>query len=903
MDAPQPSSPSTPWHTLNTQEVITSLASDPQGLTSQEAAQRLENYGLNQLPQAKTAGPVKRFLLQFHNLLIYVLLAAAATTALLGHWIDTGVIAAVVIVNALIGFIQEGKAEQAMHAIRDMLAPKASVVRDGKRKTIASEQLVPGDIVLLEAGDKVPADCRVLTAHSLAAQESMLTGESLAVEKNTSVVEEKAALGDRTCLLYSGTMVVTGQGQAIVVSTGANTEIGRISGLLSQVETLTTPLLAQMHVFAKWLTLFVVAAGALLLLYGALLAGYPFGEIFMVVVGLSVAAIPEGLPAVLTITLAIGVQTMAKRHAIVRRLPAIETLGAVSVICSDKTGTLTRNEMMVASLATADNIFDVDGEGYAPIGDISPSPLSSGDSLPLSLQQLGLACVLCNDASLLHKENQWQCEGDPMEGALLAVAGKLGYELHDTRRHWQRTDAIPFDARYRFMATLNHNHEGAAGIFLKGAPEQVLDMCHAQLSASGETETLDKDHWLQAVEKIAAKGQRVLALAWRDCAVTQMTLEHAELRENLIFLGLVGMIDPPRAEAIQAVAECHHAGISVKMITGDHAKTASAIAQQIGLGNTQRVLTGTDIDTLDDTALRQAVSECDVFARTSPEHKLRLVTALQAQGLTVAMTGDGVNDAPALKRADAGIAMGQKGSEAAKEAADLVLADDNFASIVAAVHAGRTVYDNLSKVISFMLPVNGGEAISLVLALLLGLALPISPTQILWVNMIGSVVLAVTLAFEPAEANVMRRPPRNPATPIISGFLLWRVLFVSALFASGIFVQFNLAIAGGADEALARTVAVNTLVAMEVFYLFSIRYSQGTSISWRGVLGTPSVLVALVGVTVAQLIFTYLPAAQRVFETRSLSLGDLLGIGATGIVVLLIIEIEKYIRLKVVKGA
>lgn len=895
METDKASRSETAWHSIQTEKVLEQLESQSSGLSQQEAEARLAKYGPNQLPQPARRSALMRFLLQFHNILIYVLIGAAVITALLGHWIDTGVILLVVLVNAVISSIQEGKAEQAMNAIRHMLAPQANVIRGSERMTVDGENLVPGDIVLLEAGDKVPADLRLLTAHSTAVQEAILTGESVPVDKQTEALPLASPLGDRSCMVFSGTLVSSGQCKGVVVATGGATEIGRISGLLSEVQTLTTPLVTQMAVFAKWLTAVILVLAMALLTFAYFAATHDFTEMFMAVVGLSVAAIPEGLPAVLTITLAIGVQAMARRNAIVRRLPAIETLGSVSVICTDKTGTLTRNEMMVASVLTHRHLFDLEGMGYEPRGALKLDETHVPPAEHSMLEELARAATLCNDATLRQNDAMWHVEGDPMEGALLAFAGKMDLDIRREKAGWTRTDAIPFDARHRFMATLNHDHERHAYVFVKGAPEQVLAMCRDQRAADGATEALDQAYWTEKAQSIADLGQRVLAFAIKAVPSGQTVLEHDDIADSLTLLGMVGMIDPPRAEAVKAIAECHAAGIRVKMITGDHTGTAAAIGRQIGLQNADKVLTGNDIDALDDAALRQTVLECDIYARTSPEHKLRLVMALQSHGMTVAMTGDGVNDAPALKRADAGIAMGKKGSEAAKEAAELVLADDNFASIVAAVREGRTVYDNLSKVISFMLPVNGGEAISIICALLLGLTLPIAPTQILWVNMIGSVVLAVTLAFEPSEPKVMNRPPRDASQPILSRFVIWRVLFVSLLFAIGIFSQFNLAMAMGKDLETARTMAVNTLVAMEVFYLFSIRYGYGSSLTWRGVLGTRPVLISLALVTIAQLAFIYLPFMQAIFGTNTLAIGELALVFATGVLLLLIIEVEKKI--------
>ncbi|MBW8319118.1 MAG: HAD-IC family P-type ATPase, partial [Rhizobium sp.] len=701
IDAPHSQSPET---------CLAAMDASPNGLIGPEATRRLEEYGPNRLPEAIGRGPVLRFIAQFNNVLIYVLLAAALVTAALQHWVDTGVILAVVLANAVIGFIQEGKAEAAMSAIRNMLAPHAAVLRDGERVTVDGAELVPGDVVLLEAGDKVPADLRLLEARGLAAQEAILTGESVPVEKAVPAVAAEAPLGDRRSMLWSGTLVTQGTARGLVVATGSATEIGRIGGLLEGVERLTTPLVEQMDHFARWLSFLILLIAALLLTYGYFVGHHDFSQMFMAVVGVAVSAIPEGLPAVMTITLAIGVQAMAQRNAIVRRLPAIEAIGSVSVICTDKTGTLTRNEMVVAAVETSDGAFEITGEGYAPEGAIAPA----GD-----LTRLAHASALCNDAHLAFKDGQWTVEGDPMEGALLAFAGKVcGNHRLDNRR----LDAIPFDSRHRFMAVLTETTHGRT-VYVKGAPERVLRMC-------GD---IDLKHWHQRAEAMAGLGMRILALAERQ--EVGGTIAPTSLEQGLRFLGLVGLIDPPRPEAIAAVAECRAAGIRVKMITGDHAGTAAAIAAQIGLENPHRVLTGVDLDKLDDAQLALEVVTVDVFARTSPEHKLRLVTALQSNGLSVAMTGDGVNDAPALKRADAGIAMGQKGSEAAKEAADLVLADDNFASIAAAVREGRTVYDNLKKVISWTLPTNAGESMTIVLALLIGLALPVPAVQILCINM------------------------------------------------------------------------------------------------------------------------------------------------------------------------
>jgi magnesium-transporting ATPase (P-type) len=896
------------WHAQPPEAALRDLQTAPAGLSAAEAAARLAAHGRNKLPEAPKRSPLIRLLLQFHNILIYVLLGAAVITALLDHLVDAGVILVVVIVNAGIGFIQEGKAERAMDAIRCMLAPRTAVRRDGERRSIDSETLVPGDIVLLEAGDKVSADLRLLRVRGLQMQEAMLTGESAPVDKGVEPASADAPIGDRACMAFSGALITAGQGEGVVVATGAATEIGRIGKLLSQVQSLSTPLIRQMDVFAKWLTAIILGLSALLLLYGRYVAGYDFVELFMAVVGLAVAAIPEGLPAVLTITMAVGVQAMARRNVIVRRLPAIETLGSVSVICTDKTGTLTRNEMMVVDVVVAGQVFEVDGDGYEPKGAVRLNGAETDDAeaggaeRPTlerpTLERLARAGALCNDATLRLHDGAWTVEGDPMEGALPAFSGKIGVDARELRADWTRTDAIPFDAGRRFMATLHHDHDRHAFIFVKGAPEQVLKMCRDQRTADGGQEPLDAGFWRDKAESVAAGGRRVLALAERSVPPEHTVLERADVEGTLTLLGMVGLIDPPRAEAVAAVAECRVAGIRVKMITGDHAGTARAIGRQVGLQNTDAVLTGADIDGLDAEALQAAAPDIDIFARTSPEHKLRLVTALQACGLTVAMTGDGVNDAPALKRADAGVAMGMKGSEAAKEAASLVLSDDNFTSIAAAVREGRSVYDNIKKVIAWTLPTSAGAAATVAAALLFGMTQPITPVQILWVNLITAASLGMALAFEPPQDDVMRRPPRPRDEAMLSGELTWRIVFVSAVFLCGVYGMFAYALDRGHSVDLARTIAVNTLVMMEIFHLFFIRNIHASSLTWETVRATREIWTASAIVVAAQLAVTYLPPLQKIFGTEAMSFADCLLIVGVGAGQFMIIEAEKRLRLR-----
>jgi len=883
------------WHAKSIETVLTLLESKKQGLSSAEVIARRNKYGENKLTEKPPRGLLVRFFYQFHNVLIYVLIGAGVVTALLGHWIDAGVIFAVVFLNAVIGFVQEGKAENALRAIRQMLSPNAMVLREDHKKTIPATELVPGDIVLLQSGDKVPADLRLIKVKGLQVQEAVLTGESMAVEKTVDSVSELSVLGDRKCMCYSGTLVTHGQGVGIVVGIGAETEIGRISIMVSEVETVTTPLLQQMAVFGRWLTAAILLIALATFSFGVMIRDYSISEMFLAAVSLAVAAIPEGLPAIMTITLAIGVQRMAKRNSIIRRLPAVETLGAVSVICSDKTGTLTRNEMTVRTLSTALNLFEFAGTGYDPHGAIS---LKGRDVLleerPL-LHGVLRGAMLCNDTSIEQDNGTWQVHGDPMEGALLVAGLKSGLDRDVENKRYPRTDLIPFESEHRFMATLHHSHEGEAFIYLKGAPEQVLEICAQQRMIDGDIE-LDKNYWLNRIEEMAKLGQRVLAIAIKPVNYEHMELKFKDVDDGMILLGLFGLIDPPREEAIAAVNVCSNAGIRVKMITGDHAATARAIAQQLKLKNTSDVLTGVDIEQLNENELMQRVLNVDVYARVNPEHKLLLVELMQKQGLIVAMTGDGVNDAPALKRADVGTAMGRNGTEAAKEAAEMVLADDNFASISHAVEEGRTVYDNLKKAVLFILPTNGGEALIILGAIVMGFdQLPLTPVQILWVNMVTAVTLALSLAFEPPEKNVMQRPPRGAHEPMLTKKLVWRVVFVSIILMYGTFGLFLWEIERGASIEFARTVAVNTLVMFEIFYLFNSRYITAPVLNIEGFTGNRYVLIAIGVLVLFQLSFTYVSFMQTLFGTTAIDVEVWLRIVLVSSSVLFLVEIEKYV--------
>ncbi len=916
------------WHSLPEEDVLNVLAAGRAGLSPQEVEKRLAEYGPNRLTPPKRRGPLLRFLLQFHNVLIYVLLASAAVTAQLAHWVDTSVIVGVVVINAIIGFIQEGRAEKAMDAIRRMLSPEATVLRDGRRLVIAGEALVPGDIVLLQSGDKVPADLRLLSVKNLRIEEAALTGESTAVEKNISAVAALAVLGDRCCMAYSSTLVVYGQGAGVVVATADHTEIGRISAMLGEVQTLTTPLLRQMEVFGRWLTVAILALAAITFLFGWLVHQFNIGDMFLAAVSMAVAAIPEGLPAVLTITLALGVQRMAKRRAIVRRLPAVEALGSVTVICTDKTGTLTRNEMTAQRVMTSSQVFDVSGTGYAPHGGFSiegqeTSIVEHAESLDLLR-----AGLLCNDAELRESEGEWRIAGDPTEGALITLAMKAGMDPLFEQESLPRTDHIPFESEHRFMATLHHDHAGHGFIFVKGAVEPVLEMCNRQ-RVLGEDRPLDLPQWHSHMTKTGALGQRVLALAMKAVRKEHRELIFSDMQGGYTLLGMVGIDDPPREEAINAVRECQRAGIRVVMITGDHAETARAIAAQLGIGTHAltpvpplppvcrdehgtgrqagegygqpslrepfpiRALTGSELDALGEAALCQAVRDVDVFARASPEHKLRLVAALQANGEIVAMTGDGVNDAPALKRADIGVAMGMKGTEVAKEAAEMVLADDNFATIAHAVEEGRTVYDNIKKAIVFIMPTNGGEAGMVLVAILFGMTLPVTPVQILWVNMVTAVTLALALSFEKSEPDVMRRAPRAAREPLLSGFMIWRIAFVSLLLTGGPVALFLWEGARGVSIAESRTVAINALVLGEMAYLFNCRYLLAPVRTWQDFTGNPYVLLTIAILLVIQTIFTYLPFMQSTFGVAAIDASAWGRIIGFGVLLFAAVEMEK----------
>lgn len=897
--------PRTAWHAMSLDEAMAKVESSRDGLSDDDASSRREQHGPNRLKQEKGRPWWRRLLEQFNNVLMIILLVAAVASLFLGHTLDALAIVAVVIIIALIGFFQEGKAEQALESIRNMLSPQASVLRDGKRQTISAEDLVPGDIVMLESGDRVPADLRLLEAKRLRTEEAALTGESTPVDKQTDPVDEDADLGDRSAMVYASTIVVQGTAQGVVVETGTRTEIGRISEMLRGVEQLKTPLLRQLDSAGRVLAIFILAAAAITAAIGVVVHDEPVSAMFMAAVGLAVAAIPEGLPAIVTITLALGVQVMAKRNAIIRRLPAVETLGSISTIFSDKTGTLTRNEMTTQAIWLAEGEYRLSGIGFAPEGKLHEAPqdpesAEHGDEIRLddhpALAHFLKVGTLCNDAELAQEEERWVIHGDPTEGALVVAAAKGGLDTHQLRDEHPRQDAIPFESERKYMATLNELD--GKRLLVKGAPDRLLEMCHKVRTADGDQE-LDPAEWEERIHALSSRGLRVLALAEKDADALSGELDDADAEEGLVLLGLVGLLDPPREAAIEAVKQCLEAGIRPVMVTGDHAVTARAIAEQLGFAHTDKALTGREVEAMSDEELESCILEIDVFARAAPEHKLRLVKAMQAQGGICAMTGDGVNDGPALKRADVGVAMGIQGTEAAKEAAEMVLADDNFATIVGAIEEGRKVYDNIRKTVTFILPTNGGQGLAIMLAVLGGTLLPVTPLQALWVNMVVAVTLGLALAFEKSEDDIMRREPRDPSAALLDLFLLWRVVFVSILLLIGVFGMFSwiLQVQGGSEE-LARSGAVNMLVMGSAAYLINSRFLVNSALSLRGIFGSRPVWLAIGLVVMLQLGWTYLPFMQAVFGSAALGPLHWLVILAASVALFLIVELEKWVLRK-----
>ncbi|MFP4085404.1 MAG: cation-transporting P-type ATPase [Desulfobacteraceae bacterium] len=866
--------PKEPWHHLDLKGVAQALETDPiKGLSDKEVLARRKALGENALTQKRGQGPVIRFLLQFNQPLVIVLLAATVVTLFLREWVEAGVIFGVILINAVIGFIQEAKALKAIEALARAMVSSAMVQRENQRQKVPAQALVPGDVIFLQSGDKVPADVRLFQTRELRIDESTLTGESVPVQKEDVPLPEETGLSDRRNMAYSSTLVTHGACRAMVIATGDHTEIGRIKEMITSAEILATPLTRKIEYFSKILVYVIIALAAVTFLVGVL-RGQAWVEMFLASVALAVGAIPEGLPAAMTITLAIGVSRMAKRNAIIRKLPAVETLGSTTVICSDKTGTLTQNQMTVTELYAGDFLYTVSGVGYAPEGEITPRGGGPDAVHNWALMELLQAGILCNDSVVKETKGTYRVDGDPTEGALITCAAKEGLDVKTVNQEMPRIDTLPFESARQYMATLHDPGSGKSRIvYVKGSIESLCLECSALYAATGEVDLADARNIHNRVEGMANEGLRILAFARKEVPAETTHIEHKDLLEGLTFLGLQGMIDPPRPEAEEAIGVCQKAGIMVKMITGDHAGTAAAISRQLGLCSeacsihTREVLTGGDLSQMGDDALVDMAERTAVFARVSPEQKLRLVESLQKKDYVVAMTGDGVNDAPALKRANIGVAMGINGTDVSKEAADMVLTDDNFSTIKAAVEEGRGVFDNLTKFITWTLPTNGGEALVIMAAIFLGIALPILPLQILWINMTTALLLGLTLAFEPKEPGIMTRQPRNPKEPILNRVLIVRIVLVSLLLLIGAFGLFEVALRTSGNQDLARTMAVNTFVFGEMFYLFNCRSLSRPArklglFSNRWLWGGVGVMAGL------QVLFTYMPLFNTLFQSH-----------------------------------
>jgi Ca2+-transporting ATPase len=901
------------WHTHETEKVLREIKSSEMGLSSAEANTRLLDYGENKINRKKKDSPFKLLWRQINNPLIWVLLGSSAVATIVGKITDGLVVLAVVIINTIIGFIQEFKAGRAIEALSDMIPENATVLRDGKNSIIPVSGIVPGDIVLLAAGDRVPADMRLINQKSLLVEEAALTGESLAVQKSIAPVEKDAVLGDRKCMVYGGTLVSAGTATAVVVATGMQTELGKISDMLSEATDLETPLTKKLAVIGKYLTTGIIIVTILIMIIGTLratgqgiLIGLALKDSLMFAIALAVGAIPEGLPAVVTIALAIGVQRMAKRKAIIRKLPAVETLGSTTVICTDKTGTLTRNEMTVNELWTAENGLQLTGVGYNPEGAFMLNGVAIPD-LPGDITTLLKNAVLCSDASIKAVGKEYGITGDPTEVALIVAAAKAKIDADKLRKMHQRIDVIPFNSELQYMATLIWKPD-TKFIIMKGAPEVIIKKCNTHIGGF----PLDKQHIVEQIERLGARGMRVLAVAQKDWAKGDANeLSMDDVFDGFRFVGLIGMIDPPRAEAIEAIKACHNAGIVVKMITGDHHATARSIGIDLGLSVNGAVVTGVELSKMDDETLLKTVNEINIFARVAPEHKLRLVKALQNNNQIVAMTGDGVNDAPSLKQSNIGVAMGITGTSVSKESADIVLADDNFSSISAAVEEGRRVYDNLIKSLAFLLPTNLGLALILIYGVMFFpfnpitniLLLPMLPTQLLWINLVAAIALALPLAFEVLEPDVMKRPPRNPDEPLFSRFVAFRVVFVSILMTAGAILLFNreysIAIFNNVSpiDALrkSQTIVVTFVIMFQIFYMLNCR-SLKDSLLKIGIFSNYTVFIGIGTILALQALFVYNPFMQSVFGTAALDLRDILIAVGAGFLIFPIIWIEKMIH-------
>jgi len=878
----------TNWFHLSSKETEKKLDTDIKvGLSEEEVESRKEEFGLNKLPEKKKTPEWKKFLRQFNDVLIYILLFAAVVTFILGHYVDTVVILLVAMINAVIGYVQENKAEKALEGIKNMLSLEAMVLRNDRKEEVDSTELVPGDIVFLKPGDKVSADIRLFQTERFNVEESPLTGESTSVEKHTDVLDEDTPLGDRRNLVFSGTTVSSGTGKGMVVETGEATELGQINRSMTEVEDIKTPLLKQTDKFGKTISVVILVLAVILFVGGLLIHDYEWGELLLSVISLTVASIPEGLPAILTIILALGVQSMADQNAIMRTLQSVETLGAVTVICSDKTGTLTKNEMTVQSVITRQNSYTVTGLGYEPKGEIvnEREEEIDVDEEP-DLKELLTAARTVNEADVYQKDGQWLVRGDPTEGCLITLAEKANTEIDAL----EIRSKIPFDSEYKYMAALVEE-SNLKKIYIKGAPDRLFDM--AGLDAQ------EREYWEIQLSRRSKKGERVLAIALKEVSETTEHIDHEDIQNGLTLLGLTGIIDPPREEVIEAIKVCKEAGIQVKMITGDHKETALAIARELGITDTDKVAEGRELEEMSDEELQTIVEEVDVFARTSPQNKLKLVEALQNNGHVSAMTGDGVNDAPALKRADIGVAMGIKGTEVAKEASEMVLVDDDFSTIVNAVREGRRVYDNLKKTILFILPTNGAEALLVMAALMIGIEMPLTPVQILYVNMITAVTIALALAFEPLEKGTMRKPPRDPNERLLSPYYVFRIIFVSVLI-GGAIMWINQGLLAGYDSEHLNTVTLHSLVFAQLFHLFNVRNERHFSLNDQFFKNKAAFLVSGI-LIIFQVMVTYVPFLNNALGIAPIELSYWLYPVLVGLGVFVVVEIEKFITHTILK--
>lgn len=877
------------WYRLEQSELLRKLKTSDGGLEETEAAERLLRHGPNKLVEGAKISRLRIVLHQFTSPLIYILLIAGVITTLLGETIDSGVIFAVLILNAVIGYTQEYKAEQSVRALKKMVVPKARVVRDGREKEIDSEHLVPGDVVLVASGARIPADVRFIRTTELKVDESMLTGESLPAEKRKEPLpDEHLTPGDQINMGFMGTIVVNGRGRGVVVETGSRTMLGRIAGEVKDVGIVKAPIQDKINNFARAIGLIVLGA-AVLLFVGGMLLGESAKDMFMTAVAAAVAAVPEGLPIVVTIAMAIGVARMARHNAVIRKLPTVETLGSTTVICSDKTGTLTKNEMTVKLIYDGATMYEAEGSGYEPSGAILRDGMHVRlDKQPLLLQVLRIG-LLCNESDVYEEEGTYKIDGDPTEGALIISALKAGLNPDEERENFVQTGIIPFESERGYMATL-HDRGGKKMIFMKGAPERVLEACSA--AAFG---ALNREEILERARDIAAEGLRVLAMAFREVSPEQEGLDHRDIRE-MTFAGLQGMIDPPRPEAIEAVEGCRRAGIRVVMITGDHAVTAKAIAKSMRLGAAEpEVVTGRELETMSDDDLLTRINDISVYARVSPQHKLRITEQLKKDGQIVAMTGDGVNDAPALKSAHIGIAMGKSGTDVAKEASDMVLTDDNFAGIFAAVKEGRIVFDNLRKVTFFLIPTGIAAILSIAGTMVLGVPIPYVPAQLLWINLVTNGLQDVALAFEPGEKGVTDRPPRNPKEPIMSRVLIERTVMVAFLISAGVVYIFMNALDNGESLQKARSLAVTTMVFFQFFQAWNSR-SELQSVFRLNPLSNPFLFYSMLAAFFAQLAVLYVPALQWTFRTEPISFAEWMKIIAVSASVVVLVEIDKWIR-------